>query len=100
MNILITGGAGFIGSHLVDSCIDAGHTVCIVDNFSSGLRENIVHHANNSRVIICEADITNRDRMDEIFSTFLPGAVFHLAAQINVRESMKNPAKDISINIL
>ncbi len=54
MNILITGGAGFIGSHLVDACMDAGHAVCVVDDFSSGSRDNIARHKNNIRLTVCE----------------------------------------------
>lgn len=99
MNILITGWAGFIGSHLVDACIEAGHTVCIIDDFSSGSRENVSQHQNNSRLVLCEGDICDHERMRGIFRDFLPAVVFHLAAQINVRESIKNPQRDVEVNI-
>ncbi len=70
MKILITGGAGFIGSHLVDACIDAGHTVCIIDNFSTGSHDNLAIHRNNTRLMICEGDICDSKRVMEIFHTF------------------------------
>ena len=80
--------------------MDAGHTVCVVDDFSSGSRENIARHKNNTRLMLCEGDICDRERMGFIFRNFLPEAVFHLAAQINVRESIKNPQHDVEVNIL
>lgn len=100
MNILITGGAGFIGSHIVDACMDAGHTVCVVDDFSSGSRDNISRHKNNIRLTVCEGNICDEERMSFIFRNFVPDVVFHLAAQINVRESIKNPKHDVEVNIL
>lgn len=100
MKILITGGAGFIGSHLVDACIDAWNNVCIVDDFSSGARANIEQHKNNTRLHVCEGDICDVHRMKSIFHSFQPEVVFHLAAQINVRESIKNPQRDVEVNIL
>lgn len=100
MNILITGGAGFIGSHLVDACMDGWHTVCVVDDFSSGSRDNLARHKNNTRLTVCEGNICDGERMGFIFRNFVPDAVLHLAAQINVRESIKNPKHDVEVNIL
>lgn len=100
MKILITGGAGFIGSHLVDACMERGDEVAIVDNLSSGLRENFAHHAENSSLHFYEADIRDAGKMREIFREFSPEAVFHLAAQINVRESIRDPKNDVEINIV
>jgi UDP-glucose 4-epimerase len=89
--ILVTGGAGFIGSHLVDKLIELGHEVVVIDNLSSGKRENV-----NSTASFVEKDITGN--LGDVFSGV--EYVFHLAAQINLRESLKNPKEDARINIL
>ena len=99
MKILITGGAGFIGSHIVDVCVQRGYSVTIIDNLSTGQRANIAHHKHNTFVHFYETDICDTARMQEIFQTVQPEVVFHLAAQINVRESIKNPSYDIKVNI-
>ena len=98
MKILITGGAGFIGSHIVDACVERGDEVFIIDNLSTGQRDNIAHLGD--QVHFYEVDIRDREKVSEIFDTVRPDAVFHLAAQINVRESIRNPINDIEINIL
>lgn len=100
MKILITGGAGFIGSHIVDACVQRGYSVAIIDNLSTGQRSNIAHHEGSASVHFYEADICDTTRMQEIFQIVQPEAVFHLAAQINVRESIKNPTFDVQVNIL
>lgn len=90
--VLVTGGAGFIGSNLVDMLVDLNHNVIVVDNLSSGQIENV-----NSKARFIEEDINN-DLNDVFANNF--DYVFHLAAQINVRESLKNPIKDAETNIL
>ncbi|NTU72686.1 NAD-dependent epimerase/dehydratase family protein [Candidatus Roizmanbacteria bacterium] len=92
--ILITGGAGFIGSHIQDKLISLGHTVGIVDNLRSGSRENIHPSAR-----FFEVDITDTDNLSETFVTFQPEIVYHLAAQNTVPDSMKDPQLDLNINI-
>jgi UDP-glucose 4-epimerase len=92
--ILVTGGAGFIGSHLVDVLIERGHQVIIVDNLSTGKKENINKKAKFYKIDICSPKI------GEIFKKEKPEIVFHLAAQINVRKSIENPLKDAKTNIL
>ncbi len=99
MKILITGGAGFIGSHIVDACVERGYEVSIIDNLSTGQRQNIAQHEANTMVRFFEANICDENRMKEIFEMTQPDVVFHLAAQINVRESIKNPSHDIRVNI-
>lgn len=99
MKILITGGAGFIGSHLVDVCIEGGHDVSVIDNLTTGSRTNIAHHEGNESFHFFEADICDVSKMQEIFHEVHPDVVFHLAAQINVRESIKNPSYDVKVNI-
>ncbi|MDH4358781.1 MAG: SDR family NAD(P)-dependent oxidoreductase [Candidatus Berkelbacteria bacterium] len=95
MKILVTGGAGFIGSNIVDALIEKDHEVAIVDNLSTGLKENI-----NQKAKFYEGDITSREILEEIFEKFSPEAIFHLAAQINVRHSVEDPLKDIKVNVI
>ncbi len=95
MKVLVTGGAGFIGSHVVDACLQAGHDVCAVDDLSTGKRANV-----NPRARLYVADIRDREAMDEIFSAERPEAICHLAAKANVRESMVAPILYAEVNIL
>ena len=92
--VLVTGGAGFIGSFIVDYLIDKGFEVIVIDNLSSGNRDNL-----NEKAKFYEADIRDKNTLD-IFEKEKPDCVYHLAAQINVRDSIKDPLKDSKINIL
>ena len=92
--ILITGGAGFIGSHLADKLISEGYEVVVIDNISTGSKKNLNKLAKFYKVDIKEKKINN------IFEKEKPDAVFHLAAQINVRESVADPKEDADINII
>lgn len=95
MRILVTGGAGFIGSHIVDALIDRGHRVTVLDNLSSGQETNL-----NRRAKFIKGDITNQKKLESVFKRVEPEAIFHLAAQINVRASVENPILDAECNIL
>lgn len=95
MKILLTGGAGFIGSHIVDLYLEEGFDVVVVDNLSSGKIENV-----SKKAKFYKADIRNRDRMEEIFKKERPHIVNHHAAQINVRHSVENPVYDAEVNII
>ncbi|MFA6322098.1 MAG: NAD-dependent epimerase/dehydratase family protein [Candidatus Buchananbacteria bacterium] len=94
MKILVTGGAGFIGSNLVDALIEQGHEVSVVDNLSTGQKNNL-----NPRAKFFELDITDK-KLSEVFVQQSPEVVFHLAAQIDVRKSVSDPISDAQINIL
>ena len=94
MNICVTGGAGFIGSHLVDRLIKEGHRVQVIDNLSSGLREFV-----NPKAEFVELDIRDAKILD-VFQNFQPDYVFHEAAQTVVGESMVNPTEDCDINLM
>lgn len=90
---LVTGGAGFIGSHIVDALLTEGHLAVVLDNFSSGSRANLPND-----VVVYKQDIN--DNLDELFETEKPDTVFHHAAQISVSVSVKEPEKDTKDNVL
>jgi UDP-glucose 4-epimerase len=92
--ILVTGGAGFIGSHMVDALIKDGGMVLVVDNLSTGNKKNL-----NPKSKFYKADIQD-PKISQIFEKNKPDVVFHFAAQIEARESVKNPINDAKINIL
>lgn len=93
--ILVTGGAGFIGSNLVDRLVEEGHEVIVLDNLSSGSKENL-----NKKAKFIETDITKKTEIAEIFKNEKPEIVFHLAAQASVVHSVANPSEDININLI
>ncbi|AAD35594.1 UDP-glucose 4-epimerase [Thermotoga maritima MSB8] len=95
MNILVTGGAGFIGSHVVDKLIENGYGVIVVDNLSSGKVENL-----NRNALFYEQSIEDEEMMERIFSLHRPEYVFHLAAQASVAISVREPARDAKTNII
>jgi UDP-glucose 4-epimerase len=95
--VLVTGGAGFIGSHLVDRLIDEGYNVKVIDNLSSGKLENIDRHLKNGRVKFVEGDI--RDSALARSSLVGVDAVFHLAAIISVPFSILNPELTFDVNL-
>jgi len=93
MKILVTGGCGFIGSNVVDLLIEKGHEVVVIDNLSTGKKENL-----NEKARLYMKDI--RTNLKDIFEEEQFDIVIHEAAQINVRDSIINPIKDAEINIL
>src|SRR4051794_4204530 len=99
MRSLVTGGAGFIGSHLVDALAARGDDVLVLDDFSSGKRENIAG-ALDARVEVIELDVSDAEAMFDAIGTFRPESVFHLAAQIDVRRSMADPGFDARLNVV
>ncbi|RPJ61837.1 MAG: NAD-dependent epimerase/dehydratase family protein [Acidobacteria bacterium] len=94
MKVLVTGGAGFIGSHIVDALLQAGHDVSVVDDLSTGSRENLSQRARFYRVDI------RQDALADVFRRESPEAVCHQAARANVRESMLEPELYADVNIL
>jgi UDP-glucose 4-epimerase len=93
MKILLTGGAGFIGSHIADLLIEEGHQLIIVDNLSTGKEANI-----NRAASFYHLDIRD-EGLEEVFDREKPDIVNHHAAQINVRESVADPLYDLEVNI-
>ena len=94
MKILVTGGAGFIGSHVVDELIQKGHKVVVIDDFSSGKKENLNRKAKFYKLDICDPKIA------KVFKKEKFDAVFHLAAQISAAHSMTHPLFDAKVNVL
>ncbi len=93
MKVLLTGGAGFIASHIADLLLEKGYEVAIVDNFSAGRKENI-----NPGAIFYQADIRSSE-IEEIIKKEKPLAVIHHAAQVSVRNSVEDPGYDLDVNI-
>lgn len=92
---LVTGGAGFVGSHLVDRLLADGHPVCVVDDLSTGSPSNISPDAPFHRVDICDAAA-----LRDVVVRFKPEVVFHAAAQTDVRRSIREPDFDARVNVL
>jgi len=95
MKIMVTGGAGFIGSHVVDACIEAGHSVSIVDDLSTGKRKNV-----NPKARLHVVDIRDQESLESVFAEERPEVVSHQAARANVRESMIEPKLYADVNIM
>jgi UDP-glucose 4-epimerase len=95
MRILVTGGAGFIGSHVVDTFVAAGHHVAVVDNLSTGKRDNL-----NAAATFYEVDLRDTDALHNVFNAEQPDLVDHHAAQVEVRRSLADPQFDATVNVL
>jgi UDP-glucose 4-epimerase len=95
MRVLITGGAGFIGSHLADHYVNAGHTVTLLDNFSTGSKSNIAHF--EGKVTTVDGDIRNIDLIDQL--TQDSDLVLHMAAALGVNTILESPLESMSTNI-
>ena len=93
MRVLLTGGAGFVGSHVAEMLLERGHEVCIVDDLSSGKRENVPEGAD-----FVEGDV--RSGCAVLFRSFRPDALCHQAAQMDVRRSVREPDFDADVNVL
>jgi UDP-glucose 4-epimerase len=99
LDCLVTGGAGFIGSNLVDALIARGDRVHVIDNLSTGKRENL-EGALAAGATLHEADIRDTAEVARIFDESRPEIVFHLAAQIDVRYSVADPTDDARVNVV
>jgi UDP-glucose 4-epimerase len=97
MHILVTGGAGYIGSHLVDHLMAEGHHVSVVDNLSTGKVANIAHHLGHERFAFVNEDILHRETMEWLVQQV--DLIYHLAAVVGVRHVINNPLKGIMTNV-
>lgn len=93
MRVLVTGGCGFIGSHIVDKLLEEKHDVYVIDNLVTGHKGNVLHN-----IPIMDCDI-NSDMVDEIFENFKPEAIIHHAAQVSVTNSVNDMLYDETVNI-
>jgi UDP-glucose 4-epimerase len=98
MRALVTGGAGFIGSNLVDALLARGDEVAVIDDLSTGRRENLAS-AIGSGAVLHEADIRDAALMRSLVAEVTPDVIFHLAAQIDVRKSVEDMTHDSRINV-
>ncbi|MFM9140409.1 MAG: NAD-dependent epimerase/dehydratase family protein [Solirubrobacterales bacterium] len=96
---MAAGGAGFIGSNLVDALVARGDEVTVIDDLSSGSRENLAA-ALDAGTELQVGDIRDRDAVEQAFEAARPELVFHLAAQMDVRRSMEDPGYDASVNVV
>ncbi len=92
---LVTGGAGFIGSNIVDELINLGEIPIVVDDLSTGDRANL-----SSDVIFYQCDVRNRDQLEKVFQAERPKYLIHTAAQISVSKSVREPSYDAQVNIM
>jgi UDP-glucose 4-epimerase len=92
--VVVTGGAGFIGSHLVDALLAGGERVTVIDDLSSGDRRRVAEKADFRQL-----DIVDRATLDAVFDEVEPRAIFHLAAQSSVTVSVADPARDCAVNV-
>ncbi len=99
MDCVVTGGAGFIGSNLVDGLVARGDSVTVIDDLSSGRRANLERAlAAGARLEV--ADVRDAERVAAVFERERPELVFHLAAQVDVRRSVADPRADAEVNVL
>ncbi len=92
--VVVTGGAGFIGSHLVDALLDRGTAVTVIDDLSSGDSARL-----DARADFRQIDIVDEAAFDSVIDEVDPGAIFHLAAQSSVTVSVSNPSRDCAVNV-
>jgi len=96
---LVTGGAGFIGSHLVDALVERGDRVTVIDDLSTGRWENLAG-ALNRGARFQPASVTDAAAVERVFASARPDVVFHLAAQIDVRHAVADAVHDATVNVI
>lgn len=99
MHIAITGGAGFIGTHLGEYLLKQKHKVICLDNLSSGIRENIANLSNNAGFKFYHCDIREKGKLEEIFKQEKVEVVYHYAAVVGVKKTLENPEEVLDVNI-
>lgn len=100
MNILVTGGAGFIGSHLCDSLCRDGHQVVVIDNLILGRRENIAHLIGKPYFVFIKEDLLNVAAINDLFSKNDFDMVYHLAANSDIQKGSKDPSVDLNLTFV
>src|SRR5438045_2904552 len=97
MKILITGGAGFIGSHLADACIARGDEVFVIDDFSTGTRENVAQLDGHPRFHCTAGSVRDVDLVEELVDSC--DMIYHLAAAVGVKLIVESPVRTIETNV-
>lgn len=100
MNILVTGGAGFIGSHLIDLLLDKAHKVTCIDNLSLGRMKNIQHRLKDRKFKFYKLDVMNFKRLKEVFKKGGFDVVFHLVANSDIKQGSADTKLDLRLNLL
>jgi UDP-glucose 4-epimerase len=100
MRALVTGGAGFIGSHLCDTLVERNHEVWCVDNLYLGREENILHLQGNPRFHFHKIDVLNKERLEELFRAVVFDVVFHLAANSDIARGSRCHDVDLQLNFM
>ena len=93
MKALVTGGAGFIGSHIVDRLLSDGYEVTVIDNLSEGSLKNIAHLKDNNKFEFVKGDLKNKDEVEKVVNG--KDVVFHIAAHANIRTSLVDHKADL-----
>jgi len=99
MNIAVTGGAGFIGSHLCERAVKNGHYVVCLDNYYTGRKENIRHLRGHKNFKSIQCDIMDRGKIEKIFKEESIGLVYHYAAVVGVKRTLEKPKEVLDVNI-
>ena len=99
MRVLITGGAGFIGSHIVDLLIKRAHSVLVIDDFSTGRWQNLESTCTSGNVLVLQEDITNLSALSAACVEFSPAVVIHLAALVSVPHASRHPEENFRLNV-
>ena len=98
-NVLVTGGAGYVGSHLVDSLVEMGHQVSVLDDLSSGAAESLAGHLHTGDVRLVRGSILDAELLDRELRVRDTGTVFHLAAAVGVRRILADPLGSLQTNV-
>jgi UDP-glucose 4-epimerase len=98
-NILVTGGAGYVGSHLVDLLVEMGHWVSVIDDLSSGTADRLAAHVKAGDIRLIQGSILDPELLDRELRVSAPGMVFHLAAAVGVRRILADPLGSLQTNV-
>ncbi len=99
MNIAVTGGAGFIGSHLCAKLLERGDKVVCIDNFYTGVEKNIEPLINNDRFRLVKCDVRDREKLEQVFKQENIDLIYHYAAVVGVKRTIENPREVLDVNI-